>query len=185
MSPGNWNLDYLSLETFNVQRYFTDTRFIYTAGTGHLDYFVAAPDLSTALYGRKMSLVGAEICYKYVSAPITNISVYVDTQSAGTITTFVAAVSDNTVRADAKCVNYTFAPVVLTGESIVNVGVTGDYRLAGQNELDLGRVTFVLQPTTTLATPLAAPQPAMPGTDQPQPGDSKPELQPQPDGTRQ
>jgi len=172
MAPTEWNNHPDNISTFTITKYYNYTRFQYAPGTGAVNYFMGQPTLPVALYGRKMSLAGTEVCFDATldSAFVTDISVFIAKQSAGPVgETIVAPVSDSTDRHTKACVNYAFAPVALTGEDLVFVQVMGDYVCAGCNQLRLGRVTFVLQPTATPSDVLSAPQMEMPSTDQPQP----------------
>jgi hypothetical protein len=117
----------------------------------------AFPTIPTALYGRSLSFSGVEICYFAGAVPITTLVVTVDAQAAGIETTNIAIpVNDTSVPTGDTCRNYTFPPVNLTAESIIDIRVIGNWTFAA-DQLFLGRATLVFQPTTTLAVSPSGP----------------------------
>jgi hypothetical protein len=118
-------------------------------------YLSVQPDLPTVLYGRSLQLVGVEFCYLATASAVLDyveINTYTHSTSSGTRD---LRFSDGTDRTDGACrVYYLSTPYTLTAEDGVNffIGVnwTVDYA-----SFEIGRTTFILQPTGTIAAPPA------------------------------
>ncbi|HMZ06016.1 MAG TPA: S-layer homology domain-containing protein [Anaerolineales bacterium] len=116
--------------------------------------------LPTALYGKSLQLVGAEVCYSaslsyYLKA--VEIVVTVNNTGIGSIPSS-NQYSDLITHIDTSCNYYTFpTPVLLSAENSAAIYVT--YTIFGTYQAFLGRTTFVLQPTSTDAIlPSVAPE---------------------------
>jgi len=162
MPPTEWHRYPTSTHTFSQDQFFAWTKFRWTGGIAGVDFIMGQPTLPVALYGRKLSLSGFEYCYDATidTAFIDEVKLYIYDQVAGAVDTpsYVLPVLDLTDRTDAACRNYTFTPVALTGEKIVFIQVIPNMNAASSFEVRLGRATFVLQPTATLATSLSKEQ---------------------------
>jgi hypothetical protein len=130
------------------------TKKVFTSPATGEQYVVASPTLPTSFYGRQLKLSGVEICFdpSVGNVTVTSLAAYVDTQHSGVATTYVTAFSDNTVYTGPACLYYTFTPIPLTAESIVNLEVVANWTTAGTN-LSMGRATLVLTPSAVLASP--------------------------------
>jgi hypothetical protein len=135
------------------------TKKIFTSAATGERYIVASPTIPTAFYGRRLKFSGLEICFAPTvgSVTVTSIAAYVDTQNTGVSSTFVTAFSDSTVYTGPSCEYYTFTPIALTSESIINIEIVGNWSTAGAS-LSFGRATLVLEPMTTHSSPPNAPQ---------------------------
>jgi hypothetical protein len=123
------------------------------------NYLSLHPAIPAVLYGRSLEFVGVEFCYEaQAEAFLTDVVIYrVDASSNTGIATGLFA--DHTDRADSACRYYVLStPAVLTAESTINIYIQVNWT----NVLipfKIGRTTFVLQPTTTIAVPPSVAQP--------------------------
>lgn len=117
-------------------------------------YILAIPTLPTALYGKKLSLSGYEICFSELSlnSQVTNILVdyYVQTSDGGQ--TFTVLTDDNTLRYAKGCVTYNFTPRELGKDTFIGFYITMYFHNTA-DAVRMGRTTLFLQPTTTAVTP--------------------------------
>jgi hypothetical protein len=109
------------------------------------------PDVPTVLYGRSVQFVGVEFCYgASANVTLSYVEINFTTSSAGAGGRTLAF-SDSTARTDSACRYYVLpSPIGLTVENGVNFFVQGSWAVAG-SPLSIGRTTFVLQPTETVA----------------------------------
>jgi hypothetical protein len=132
--------------------YFSDAMRVTSSGTA-IDIFLGAnAAVPLALYGKRVRLLGAEICYgASANAKIDNVSVSVLHQPDGPGTTTGGPdVIDSTDRTDSACRVYTLSsPATLTGDDLVVLAVETDFAVAAS--LLVGRATVILEPTTTNA----------------------------------
>jgi hypothetical protein len=133
--------------------YFSDATRVTSSGTANDIFLGAEAPVPLALYGKRVRLLGAEICYSTSSdVKIDNVSVNVLHQPSGPDTTTPGPeVIDPTDRTnDAACRVYTLpSPATLTGDDLVVLAVEADFTAA--TNLTVGRATVILQPTTTNA----------------------------------
>lgn len=132
--------------------YFSDATRVTSPGIDSGVFLGANAPVPLALYGKKVRLLGAEICY-LASANVTidQVAVSVLHQSAGPGSTASGSdVIDLTDRNDAACRVYTLSsPARLTGNDLVALAVEADF--ATSASLLIGRATIILEPTTTNA----------------------------------
>lgn len=110
-------------------------------------YVSLQPSIPTVLYGRKLKLLGVELCYTASTSAVLSyveINTYTHTTGAGSRT---LQFSDGTDRTDSACRYYKLpTPVLLTAEDGANIFINGTWNTANY-PLILGRTTFVLAPT--------------------------------------
>lgn len=152
MNSADWNPLFSNSAVLSTASDYTNK--VFTSPTTGEQYIVASPTLPTALYGRQLKLSGVEICFdpSVGNVSVTSLAAFVDTQHSGVSTTFVTAFSDPTTYTGPACQYYTFTPVVLSPEAIVNLEVIANWTTAG-TPLKMGRATLVLTPSATLALP--------------------------------
>lgn len=148
-SPGDWKPfssgDNLSYSYFSSSTYVTKT----AAGSNFLSLH---PSIPTILYGRSLELVGVEFCYTaQPNAYVSYVEINKVDGSAGTGSREMLF-SDSTDRADSACRYYVLSsPEVLTANDAINFFVQGVW--VTSTNLNLGRTTFVLRTTDTVAAP--------------------------------
>jgi hypothetical protein len=156
-SFGDWNIGGGSAADFTAQ-YFSNVTFLQSASAHASQFANVSVDVPSSLYGKSMSVVGAEVCYD-----ATNVNVQLDalflnvyTNSTGPQGPNAAQFTDDTNRDDETCRVYNLAtPLTLNGDNVVNVVLRLNYTAAGT--FPVGRTTVILQPTGTAATPPSAP----------------------------
>jgi hypothetical protein len=118
-------------------------------------YLSVQPDLPTVLYGRSLQLNGVEFCYGATADALLDyveINTFRHTLGPNNRT---VQFSDETDRTDTACKLYTLAtPVVLTADDGVNFFILVKWTVASA-KFEIGRTTFILQPTDTIAAPPA------------------------------
>ena len=148
-SPGDWKPfssgDNLSYSYFSSSTYVTKT----AAGSNFLSLH---PSIPTILYGRSLELVGVEFCYTaQANAYVSYVEINKVDGSAGTGSREMLF-SDSTDRADSACRYYVLSsPELLTANDALNFFVQGVW--VTSTNLNLGRTTFVLRTTDTVAAP--------------------------------
>ncbi|MFZ5879685.1 MAG: S-layer homology domain-containing protein [Chloroflexota bacterium] len=152
---GNWQ-PFASTDNL-VFQYFSGSTRIAKLSTG-TSFMSIHPDLTTVLYGRSLNLVGVEFCYgASSSAKLSYVEINTYTHSAGPGSRTLVF-SDDTDRTDNTCRLYTLTtPVTLTAEMGVNFFVLTNWVVAN-TDFEIGRTTFILAPTETIAAQPAAAQ---------------------------
>lgn len=137
--------------------YFSSTTAVRKATVG-ANYITIHPDLTTVLYGRSLNLVGVEFCYDAsVDAVFSGMEINTTEHSTGPGTRTLQF-SDNTDRTDAACRLYTLTtPATLTAEMGVSFYALIDWKVAS-TDFFVGRTTFILAPTETIAAQPSAAQ---------------------------
>lgn len=145
---GNWR-PFRTSDDLTFENY-TGATYLYKASTG-LNYITLQPSIPTVLYGKNLQLLGVEFCYN------TTGTVYLDYLEIDVPTHVTGPgvqnmqYSDDTNRTGSACRYYVLpSPVTLTDENTINLFVLLSWPDAG-NIFQLGRTTFVLQPTGTSA----------------------------------
>jgi hypothetical protein len=113
-----------------------------------------SPDLPVALYGRKLRLERAQLCYDATQTALFLDSVTLTVYATGSdgAVTVAAQFVDDTDQSDRACRIYNLpAPHVLQENEAVTLQALGKW--AAPFGLDLGRATFVLSSTNNVATP--------------------------------
>ena len=118
------------------------------------DQFIGVgPALPSALYGRRVELVGVEVCYTASATAVIDtayLTVY-DNSTPGFPTGPAVVFSDATNRTDDVCRVYNLpTPFALTGEEFVEFSLSVDYGAAAT--FYIGRTTFIMNATTLPAT---------------------------------
>jgi len=111
------------------------------------------PTIPTALYGRRLQLVGVDFCYQ-ASANATLLSLDLDTfnTTLGTAGAYTSRVGDGTDRTDSACRYYPLAvPYTLTKYDGVVFYALVQWNVAAAPFI-VTRTTFVLQATDQLVT---------------------------------
>ncbi|MEX2102844.1 MAG: hypothetical protein WD805_02685 [Gaiellaceae bacterium] len=109
--------------------------------------------MPVGLYGKRLRLLGVELCYHATSVPVEIDAVQLrvrthDVNAAGVVANEVV---DETTRDDEACRVYAFTtPPTLTHEQSVMLLVRLDFGAAAQ--FRIARTTFVLEPTSENAT---------------------------------
>jgi hypothetical protein len=148
-SPGDWkpfsSNDNLSYSYFSSSTYVTKA----TSGSNFLSLH---PSLPTVLFGRSLELVGVEFCYTaQANAYVSYVEINKMDSSSGTGSREMLF-SDATDRTDSACRYYVLSsPELLTANDAVNFFVQGVW--VTSTNLNLGRTTFVLRTTDTVAAP--------------------------------
>lgn len=150
VSAGNSNwATFSSASTITINRYSTVTRL--SRPTTGSEFVTIHPDFPPVLYGKSLQFVGVEFCYTASTSALLNyveINTHLASSDAGTR---ILEFSDNTDRSDSACRYYVLpAPVTMTAESGVSFYVSVDWATAS-TAFDIGRTTFVFQPTGTTA----------------------------------
>ncbi len=131
---------------------FDETTFTSTSTSGNATHFIV-PELPLAAYGLELEMAGIEICYDASSNHSIDGIKYSRTANAAGVPTTSTQTLDALNRQDEGC--HTFAPLSsgLPAETTVALEVDSTWTANG-GVLKLGRVTFMLQPTSIDATPL-------------------------------
>jgi hypothetical protein len=113
---------------------------------------VAHPSLPTELYGKKLELTSATLCYSAsANAKITEIEVTRGTFSnGGDPTSFDRVVDDPTVRTGQACVVFPVSGTPLS--SLDDIGFFVDVAFKSGGDLELGQSGVTLKPTTSAAS---------------------------------
>jgi hypothetical protein len=131
--------------------YFADVTRFTQASAGDVAFGAGVPT-PLALYGKRMRVLGAEICYEASAANVTLDAVVITVvrQPSSAPSTTPAELIDNTDRHDAACRVYTLSsPATLTENDSLVVGALVHFT-AGAN-VTFGRSVAILQATTTAA----------------------------------
>lgn len=125
---------------------------LFTVGTAGEAGAGAAPDLLTALNGRRLRLVEVQFCYDatfggtQTDVTMTQFLMRVDSNTSGvTSSNPVAAAVDTTHRSDEACRSYSVDYELAPGD-MAAAGITVDFGTAGEY-FSIGRLTFVLETT--------------------------------------
>lgn len=145
---GNW-IKYFDTDNTSFSNY-SSTKYVYKATTGSA-FIALHPTLPTILYGKSLQLTAVEFCYTATATVMLNyIEINVPTHAAAPSADQGKQFSDNTDRTDSICRYYALpAPVTLTADMVVDVYVAINW--ASSDAFQVGRTTFVLQPTGTTA----------------------------------
>lgn len=148
-SPGNWvkffDSDPISFETYSTVRYIRSS----IAGSSFISIH---PMLPTILYGKNLQLTAVELCYTAsATAYLDYLEINVPNHDVAPSVSQGLVFFDNTNRTDSTCRYYALSsPVTLTADNIVNVFAYITWT-NNTSVFQLGRTTFVLQPTATTA----------------------------------
>jgi hypothetical protein len=119
-------------------------------------YATIQPSIPTALYGRRLQLVGVEFCYTASATAILDsveVNTFTASTGAGSRTT---RFSDATERTDSACRYYVLpTPVTLTPDDGVNFFIHVMWTVS-YAEFQLARTTFVLQATGIKSVPFVS-----------------------------
>jgi hypothetical protein len=132
--------------------YYSDTAGFERTAIGG-SYFTIGAMLPTSLYGKALAFSGFQMCYSTNTGnSISNVFVYQITQTAAGNAGSAAVVTDATSRTDDACRTYSLSsPITMTSSDEFMLYVLGNWTTAN-TELWLGRVTAILQPTSTAGT---------------------------------
>jgi len=126
-----------------------DAQQMTASGTGSFSFRIDGV-MPTSLYGKALAFTGVQICYQTLGPSITDVTVDADTEATGVPGNLTVLVDDSTVRSDAACRTYSpSSPATLASNTQISVEIQADW--ASPGELDLGRATAILQPTSTPA----------------------------------
>jgi hypothetical protein len=150
-SPGEWK-PFSSDDNVNLDFiYFSSSTWVTRNAAGN-SFLSLHPSIPTVMYGRSVELLGVEFCYT------AQANAYVGYVEINTVGGGVGAgsrqlrFSDPTPRTDSACRYYVLStPALLTAEYGVNFYVQGVW--TSSTNLALGRTTFVLRSTDTVAAP--------------------------------
>ena len=127
-----------------------DAQQITASATGPFSFRIDGA-MPSSLYGKALAFAGIQICYQTKGPSIDDVKVQADTETTGAPGSLTVLVDDATTRTDEACRTYAPAtPDTLTSQTQISVEVQATWSNAG-DELDLGRATAILQPTTTPA----------------------------------
>ena len=130
---------------------FDETTFTSTSVSGSATHFIV-PQLPLASYGRELELTGIELCYDAGAAHVLDEVLLSRVQNSNGTAVTASETLDPADRSDDACRVYAPTSSAGTDETVgLEVGSTWT---ANGATLRLGRVTFMLEPTTTDATPL-------------------------------
>ena len=132
---------------------FDETTFTSTSVSGNATHFIV-PELPVAAYGRELRMAGIEICYDASASHILDKITYDRTSNENGEPTVVPEILDGTDRSDDACRFYVPTAQGLSEEGTVALEVDSVWT-ATASTLRLGRVTFMLEPAGTDATPLS------------------------------
>jgi hypothetical protein len=116
-------------------------------------YLVAHPSLPTALYGKKLEVTSATLCYSAsTNAKIDQILVSQNTFSNGGNGDSVNLVVNEKTRTGSACVVFPVigSPVPLSTLDDIDFSINADFKSGG--DLDIGQSGLTLAPTTTAAS---------------------------------
>jgi hypothetical protein len=148
---------FFSTDPITVTRY-TNAEGMAATTTGGFSFRID-PAIPASLYGHEMSLTGVQLCYgASTAATITDVWLQVSTFTTGSPgTTPTALQHDTTHRTDSACRTYSPAsPVAVNSTQSFSIYLQANWTAAGST-LYLGRVTAILQPTSTVAAAPKAP----------------------------
>jgi hypothetical protein len=152
-------------EPVTVTRY-TNAVGMVASTTGDQEFRID-PAIPTSLYGHDLSVAGVQLCYGASTvAKITDVYLQASSMTTGSPgPTPTILQHDTTNRTDAACRTYApSSPLALTSTTQITIYLVADWTSASTT-LYLGRVTAVLQPTSTVAAaPKALGKKAAPGT---------------------
>jgi hypothetical protein len=160
----NWQ-QFNSTDNDKVSR-FTDTQAFTATATGG-ESFRFDPITPSSLYGQKLAFSGVRMCYQAsAAASITHVFLEINTEATSSPGTLVVLDEDDTARTDAACRMYSAtSPVALSSDNQISIFLDASFTNT-TTRLDLGTVTAVLQPTSTVAALTKAPGAKVaPGTD--------------------
>ena len=146
--PSSWVVQGFGTAT---PTYFADATRFTTASAGDVAFGAGVP-APLALHGKRMRVVGAELCYNVVASNVNLNLVFINVvrQPSGAPATTPVEFTDETDRDDAACRVYTLpSPTTLTENDTLVIGVLVHFT-AG-SEVLLGRAVAILQATTAAA----------------------------------
>lgn len=150
---GNWkpfySTDPLSYTYFSSQTQVTRS----SSGSAFLS---VTPDLPTVLYGRSLLFKGVEFCFDtFASTSLNYVEINTYSHTTGSLGRNLRF-SDPTSRTGNHCQLFTLSsPVVLGANDGVNFFIQVNWTVA-DSQFAIGRTTFILAPTTTVAATPAA-----------------------------
>lgn len=132
-------------------------------------YLVLGGSVPVTVNGRQQQLLGLELCYEASASAVLNyVEINTTTHTAATPTGRTQRLGDLTERTDATCRYYALAtPYILTPSDSANAFISVNWTVASAT-FELGRATWVLQPTTSSGVVLD------PIPDEPEPMDGDP-----------
>ena len=148
--PSGWKSSGGSVTTTSA---LDQTTFTSTSASGSATEFVV-PNLPVATYGKKLQIAEVEVCYDASSLHLIDAIRFERTVNSNGIVATTSQTLDTTDRSDEACRHYSVSNGDLTGDVTVAVSVASAWSDTGAI-LRLGRVTFMLEPTATDATPLS------------------------------
>lgn len=154
---GSWrpfnSSDPMTYTYFSSQTQVTRT----SAGSSFLS---VNPDVPTVLYGRNLRLKGVQFCFDtFASTTLNYVELNTYSHTSGSLGRNLRF-SDPTTRTGSLCQLYTLpAPIVLGPNDGVNFFIQVNWAVAS-SQFAIGRTTFILDPTATVAASPAAPVPA-------------------------
>ncbi|HKU56429.1 MAG TPA: hypothetical protein VJP41_05345 [Gaiellaceae bacterium] len=145
----NW-VPWLSTDPLSATHY-SDTTGYLRSSTGASWIEIDAP-IPTSLYGKALAFVGFQFCYVTNGNSLTDVLVYQDTQTTQGFGGDSVVASDATTRTDSACRTYTpSSPIAMTSADQFSLWVDGNWATAS-SYIYFGRVTAILQPTSSAAT---------------------------------
>jgi hypothetical protein len=129
------------------------TTFTSSSVGGNANIFLV-PDLALAAYGKKLQMAGVEVCYDAAPTHKIDTITYHRTENASGIPSSSNQVLQDVDLTDEACRFYTLVSPALASDSTIAISVDSIWTDTGA-VLKLGRVTFMLEPTATDATPLS------------------------------
>jgi hypothetical protein len=114
--------------------------------------FGAAVPVPLALHGKRMRVLGAELCYNAVAANVNLDAVFINVvrQPTGDVPSIPAEVTDGTDRDDAACRVYNLSsPATLTENDTLVIGAL--FHFTAGSSILVGRAVAILQATNTAA----------------------------------
>lgn len=132
----------------NIVRFTSDAD-----GFGGPDFLHLTSELPVALHGKRLRILGAELCYDATDSGLVlnGVTLRVQTHSVDATGAVANVFTDSTDRTDAACRRYMFsAPSTLTEEQSVSLMLNASSSVP--TELEIGRTTFILEATGENAT---------------------------------
>jgi len=139
--------------------YFSSHTQVFRSAVG-LSFISINPDLPTVLYGRSLRLKGVQFCFDTrTNTTLNYVEINTYSHTSGDLGRSLRF-SDATVRTGSRCQLYTLpTPIVLTANDGANFFAQVSFAAAGSS-FAIGRTTFIMEPTTTIAANPLAPDPA-------------------------
>jgi hypothetical protein len=129
------------------------TQYTSASTTGNASMFII-PTLPLAANGKALRMVGVEFCYDASTNHVIDVISYHRVSNSSGAPSPSNQVLDTMERTDEACRYYALGDTDLFSDSTVSVSVQSAWTASGAS-LRLGRVTFMLEPTATNATPLS------------------------------